>query len=358
MRFDKFTPERMMEYRKHLEEASLKSRYSDVVMYSSGLCVDYFLNSKTCEDRNKFLSGITDYEKLVIAGMLKDEAASTSAIIMTSYWKNPHRKIWVYQEGFFDELLKVNVDNIQFRHLPKNLGGFVQLPKRVPDHYGGYFDSFFFWCGNKDIVNVGQNEVNYINGDRYEKSYRKFGGVSNDMVCISYCSSDNTTNYVNYPIPIDETASVRECWENDATHTYKTIDQKTILTDSKYKNISMWMNMLAYLASGDPDLRSYRNTIRYRGNSKTKAIRADSCLSTEEITLVGWNWKKDKSYSDEEWWSRPHLGWRRCGEGRTQLKLTWVKGSIKKWKKKEVEERRTDEGMEIYKTRGVCENSV
>lgn len=80
-----------------------------------------------------------------------------------------------------------------------------------------------------------------------------------------------------------------------------------------------------YIGSGNPDLRDFRNEIKYRSSTSQTPVKKDKSLSQSNIILVGFDWKK---HEDKSWYSQPYMA--RRGKNK---KLTFNKGSIKKRKK-------------------------
>jgi len=86
------------------------------------------------------------------------------------------------------------------------------------------------------------------------------------------------------------------------------------------------MNLLVYLNSGQPDIRSFRNDITCRGGTGSKPVNKDRDLSTLAINLVGYSWKKDRQIHKDAWYVEPFFRWQRYGVGNSLVKLITVQG--------------------------------
>ena len=83
------------------------------------------------------------------------------------------------------------------------------------------------------------------------------------------------------------------------------------------------LKILAYIHSGQPDIREFKNELRYRGNS-SKVVKKDQLLSQENIHLVGYNWKKAPIYHIDSTRVSGHFRWQRYDKGLSKVKLTWI----------------------------------
>jgi hypothetical protein len=203
------------------------------------------------------------------------------------------------QKDFFDDFRRVSLEKLQFRHLPKENIGFVQLPYAVTDSEGIKFDHFWFYCGP---TKPGVEQP-------IDRSVLCLGGINLDGVpfsCVLTWPPDDNTEVLP--------------WFASAPSTYQA-----------QEGFRLFINLLAYLNSGQPDLRQFRNDIRYRSPNSTKPIRADSELSRSDIILIGFNYLKEKVLREGTWQSRAHLGWRWCGPGRKDLRLSMISSSTKRW---------------------------
>jgi hypothetical protein len=89
-------------------------------------------------------------------------------------------------------------------------------------------------------------------------------------------------------------------------------------------------NLLLYIHSGDPDIREYRNQIKYQSNTSKTPVRAHKDLSQETIYLVGYNWKKPiiVNYDASNWEREGHFRWQHYGQNNSLIKLIWISPTV------------------------------
>jgi hypothetical protein len=92
------------------------------------------------------------------------------------------------------------------------------------------------------------------------------------------------------------------------------------------------VNGIAYIRSGNPDLREYKPPEKDWGTRKERdrVVQRDG---NEECTLVSWGWKKPRAQHADEWESQGHMWWAPVGPGRAKRELRWRNGSTKQWRK-------------------------
>ena len=147
---------------------------------------------------------------------------------------------------------------------------------------------------------------------------------------------NGSTGFIFKPLPRDETTLVKDVFKNNLI-TYRTVGagatlptcEERIADDGYFHYVSILCNLLAYLNSGSPDIRDYRNEIRYKSPTSSKIVRADKDLSLENINLVGYTWKKDPLYQKESWYQKPHWARRYYGPGKTLERMVLISDCIK-----------------------------
>jgi hypothetical protein len=93
----------------------------------------------------------------------------------------------------------------------------------------------------------------------------------------------------------------------------------------EYRNVA---NAVAYLRSGNPDLREYKAPVNGQ-HSKRDRDRLIQEFGSEDCMLVSWDWKKPKIYHTDGWEVEGHFFWAACGKGREKRVLTWRTGHKK-----------------------------
>ena len=243
--------------------------------------------------------------------------------ILESYYK-AKGKIYVINPEFFKVFVKTKLDKVQYKHVPKNLSGFVHLPFTINDGVHN-LDSFFFYCGpKKNLVNR-YLQIAHHDAEPYP--------YSDHCVAIAYTDVDELSmNYTFRMFPIDENMVVKDSFRNTKFRRAETpFNEKTVVQEDGYTgHNSVFFNILLYLNMGQPDLRNFRNTINFRGNSTTKVVNADKNLSRKDLVLVGFGFKKKFMSHTDSWNRSAHMGWRRCGKGSEDLTWTYISGSTPK----------------------------
>lgn len=84
------------------------------------------------------------------------------------------------------------------------------------------------------------------------------------------------------------------------------------------------LNCLIYIHSGDPDLREYQKPTPDPGQRARQFRRRTVDKSTVDMTLVGFNYMKNPTYSAEMWGRKGHFRWQPYGPNREKVKLIWI----------------------------------
>ena len=281
-----------------------------------------FLNNKKILIKNR------DFEE-IFAGFVKGQGIIPLSVI-APYLKQKDSKIYTLQKSFFEKFKKVNFKMIQYKHLPKEAMGFVQFPEPIKDRFSKKnYTSFFYFCGHLENIHnehfIMQQERTYdINED------------SINVLAVAFFDEEYELYFEWRYFPLDLNMTVEESFKNITRSEVTDNGIKTTIIPEGYDdNLAIMVNTIAYLHSGDPDIRTIKNRIRYQSPTSQTPIKADKHLSLSNIIEVGFNYKKDRLQYTDEWHSMAHMGWRRCGTLKSQIKLVLVKGSTKSWKKKE-----------------------
>jgi len=290
-------------------------------------------------------------ERAIINRMVIQAPTWISLSIAAPYYRIPKlsRQVYVVSKDFFDVFKRVDLRGVQYRHLPKGICGYVELPYGVSDGTGkrDMFNGFFFLTGSAaDIGN-----------DHFRATQEKDYPVSGDVVGFAWFDpSFEALSFHWTPIPVDETISIAEGNKDINTISFdgekvgiedledilacRSMEDALVMKPEIYQtgvstypeHIAMMYNLLCYLGTGNPDLREFKNPIRYRSPTSETPIKKDKDLSLSKIIEVGFGFKKPDEHHVESWYSRPYVCWKRVGEGRSRLELISVKGSVKKWK--------------------------
>lgn len=276
--------------------------------------------------------------RVVAATFCTDIFAIEATMVMKSVIKplpgvNP--KFYVAQKDFLKDFYRVSLKNLRFRDL-KDICGYIHLPLPITDNDGtAYKDIYFFLGNNKDFMNTG--EYKSFHSLNYEVD------MDRTLVVASF-SDDGAQRSLSVPCPKDENMSLEVVFK-DIADMHTSLSPTAVLSCSKFNTpedtgfcgmSEKLVSLLVYLGSGQPDIREFRNTVRYGNRNKKRPVAASHPnLSALPIQLVGYNWLKEREvhYSTGEWGVKSHPRWQRCGEGFKDVKLIWVKEHTKKRRK-------------------------
>lgn len=331
MRVTKFLPEILKEQR----EPDWKSLMRDLVP-SKG-CVNYLTKKLVDHVRTgKYEVEEKRPQLVMMIEMLFGKLFFTDvgiffANVLCCYDAYGDEKVHLFEDRFFEKFKKVCLDKLRFADMPEFASGFVQLPSYIKDDDGDELNSFWYYIGPFNKIPA---------------HHRVKGGYPNatpDDSVIFFAWIDKNYNrcYTFKTVPKDKEIRLSDAFKGKG---YKKMEflvdhpeEKTIVGQDFYVyHVPIMLNTVAYLHSGKPDIREFVNEVRLKSASGKEILRADKDLSQAKIMLIGYNWLKDKNYQDDSWSSAAHLGWRYCGEGRKELRLVWVKGSVKKWQSPDV----------------------
>lgn len=235
------------------------------------------------------------------------------AIIAPYFEPKSDTKTYVVQKDFFDMFKKVDLDDLQMQHLPNDICGFMALPSTMTDSKGTEFDGFFFYAG--PVAKIFDRTGLDIEGPKYPHT--------DHCIAFAYIGKENlSVNYVIRRRSIDEFMNVADTF--DETTFIDGSLTNAIPIDGYPEHAKAMFNLLAYLKSGDPDIRSFKNRISYANKQKGTAIQKDAHLSKADLVIVGWNYKKTPYYQRGQWTVESHMRKQRVGPGRTSIKLVLI----------------------------------
>ena len=225
-------------------------------------------------------------------------------------------------KDFFDDFKDVSLENALFSHLPQECCGVVKLPYPLVSVEDDYcFDEFLFFSGSRPAY---YGDLADLTTTSEMPTYRQLSIAWKDRsparTGFSFFSLAETTPNMTLE------DAWRESWkpENNTNNINYRVGRGQKIASIK----AIMINLLVYINSGRPDIRSHRNEIRY--NSVTKEPRSNYKQLTEhDVKLVGYTWKKMPHYHADLWFSKPHFGWRRCGKNWSELTYTYIRGCLK-----------------------------
>lgn len=254
----------------------------------------------------------------VISNLAQNIPSVLSLAIMSPFFeKISQAKSYVIQKDFFDMFRKVELGDLQMNHLPDDTCGFMSLPRPITDLQGNEFDGFFFYSGPSEKIFERTGFI--IEGPKYA-----FG---DKCVAFSYVSKGNLqVSYVIRQKPLDEKMRIADTFHG----TTNILDGNQHTPIEGYpEHARIMFNLLAYLKSGTPDIRAFKNKINYLNKAKGKVSPKDSNLSRIDLVVVGWNFKKSPEYHKGQWSVENHIRKQRIGPGRTEFKLILINEQVR-----------------------------
>jgi hypothetical protein len=265
-----------------------------------------------------------------------------------AHWMTSGQKLFKISDDFFDIFSKVSLGNIQANALPDDMCGYCILPRKIEDQSGDSYDGFYFYSGpgEKYLGAEGKDWTKMMNG----LSDREIQNV-NRVLNLAWLDSKGHLNYCTMPFNGEEL--LKDVFVNTKFVLRRPVSDELMeihqemQDDGFLPHIRIMCNLLIYLNSGNPDLRSYRNEIKYQSPTSQTPVKKDKSLSQMEFTLVGFGFKKNPLYSKEFFVQPPYWAHRLHGPGRTLKKYMLVKGSLKK-RNAELLNQEKEAGEEIY----------
>lgn len=291
------------------------------------------------------------------------------------------------KSDFFNEFSRVSLKGLRGEHLPVDMSGLVRLPVPLVVNSNKLenalrVDEFLFCCSSSVLLTrpLQQNSAIISRGGdiafRFVEYDEKGAAITISaeerqklpkMFCIAWKQSSLGKQERDLPEEFRMFATdVDSHIQSEKDYTYKVIrfyippsadmeevinesynDDAMVEIESSFKGgarlIRTLLNLIIYIASGEPDIRKHLNKIRYQNKKERKnPVFEDKDLTEDEVFLVGYNWKKLPSYSKEEWTIKPHMGWRWYGPGKKQIRLTFIKGSKAKRQKVKITQENTE----------------
>lgn len=336
VRLDKFLPEII----RHTKDPKLTAKDTVGITYirdkKSLRCLYHLFNSAVTslkENKNVDVANLfpnnTEYQSLLRYLYFHDQ--STYLFILSLYQNDLIGKTYTVSKDFYKIFKEISLDNIQARHLPVDCSGYIELPEPLSDRDDDKIKGFFFYIG--DVRNYLRLDdpiewKSYIQDQNEDK-------LLPDQKCISCTWLDHkgSTGYFFHPLPEDEKTLLKNSFKNTRfelrTFTPNNVKVNKYNSDGFMPYIAVMLNILAYLKSGNPDLREFRNDIKYKSLGSKTPVRADKNLAQDPITLIGYGWAKDPIWKKTHWVSKPYWAERRYGPGRSLSKVVLCQGSIK-----------------------------
>lgn len=285
--------------------------------------------------------------------------------VFRSYFLTPEteRAVYVFEGRFFDQFSKVDIRNLTGRHLPQSGTGCIVLPRPIKLSKNPYvkgsdhIDEVLFHVGPTTFLNRSQ--------DHFVETLNQWAADPSKVAQLEKRAADLMPLF---PPEIHHSENDKRLFVAGINNTYgcvETYGEINIATEERIEKLltvdrgnltgnrdfdskddacmRLVFNLLAYLKSGRPDIREFRNTLHYRGKSTVHVRKEDEELTRSKIFLVGFNWLKNPIYTIDGWHSKGYQAWRMCGPGRTEPRLVYFSPSFKQ-RRKGKEDIITEEG--------------
>jgi len=248
-----------------------------------------------------------------------------------AHWLTGKKEIFNISPDFFDMFQKITLKDMLSDALPKDMCGYCSLPTWIDDGYGDRFNGFYFFSGPGKKFMGGNRWAHLMHG-KVNEDIRVDDDMTN-ILSFSWVDSGHNINFSTMPWnPEDLLKDVfakTEFVHKERLSDVKVKGRREELEDGFADHLRLMCNLLVYLNSGKPDLRPFRNQIKYQSPTSKTPVRADKVLSQSDITLVGFGYKKSPIYEKEFWIQPPYWAHRYYGPARTEKRYMLIKGSFK-----------------------------
>ena len=265
---------------------------------------------------------VDSHEEDTIRAYLKEDLQLfRTAGNLYHFIESKENQYYLVAQDFFDRFMTIDLSNLSTSDFNEPMTAYIRLPgKGLVDADGDSFKEFFVYIGGKDY-----HPLTFVPANC---SYK----VSENIAVITGIS-DKSSITTLFEIPESGDVSLGEIIQSFS------IGRKGEKTDKLSFNI---LKIVHYINCGNPDLREYRNLIRYRSEVNKVPVKRDRHLSMLNFQLVGYGWKKPRELTDEEWMVSPHSRMQRFGPGLKQRKRVYIHEHKRRFKKND--EIKTDRG--------------
>jgi hypothetical protein len=249
------------------------------------------------------------------AGLMSQDVALATFINMSIVLEKEglgNVPAFIFNADFFRLLQRVDISEITWGDLPDRFLGVIRFPYPVEDEDGDLVSEIMIGilptseytalCGVRAVASAND-------GDR--------------VVLAAWLTHDEKIGMFQQFSMADSSLKVVDYWENSVESldqllekmSGKRIDGSSKGVASLLSNIAL--RCLIYITSGTPDLREFRNELRYQSLKTKRLVKSHQSLSEVLIYRVGWGWLKAADYTAEAWDVRPF--YRRTPSGKRVL---------------------------------------
>jgi hypothetical protein len=258
------------------------------------------------------------------------DASSMTLIAMAQNYINPPSweppvKSYVFGKEFWPVLQRAKLKNVSWDCVPERFHAVLRFPTPVIDQDGD---------GIREVMIsvMPRDDAAFIRQSPFKPN---MGKGSRCLAAWWMCEDQGgSTGFLWQLIPDTQDEIIPDTW-NSKYRVSKGMFQYEDLYDQwtpeNTGHVEAMVKALIYVCSGEPDMRSERNPLKYQGNSTTKVVKAHKPFSRLEYQHVGWNWMKlceqhERSYTKDRWLVEPYGRYQRYGEGYSKSRFIIVTG--------------------------------
>lgn len=250
--------------------------------------------------------------------------------------------VYVIADSFFERLGKLDVSKLTFSIFPRSFRGVIKFPVTLYDEDGDTFDEVFVIIDESRMLQqtVGIQPGQLQLGDR-RLSPDEMDSIFLNLTWISKKRNgtdnlDYKTGHITLFLPKDGSIRVRDVFKNQLSyHSKYKEDRESVAfdiyhsADSYSSVVNTLLASVAYVLTGNPDLRDFQNPIKYQSEYSQTPVKADRELSRVPIHLVNFGWKKPPLYRKGVWAVEEFERIQPCGPGLKQTKIVTVKSHVR-----------------------------
>lgn len=190
---------------------------------------------------------------------------------------------YVFTKEFWPVLRKTGIKNISWDALPDHLTATIRWPTPLVDSDGDGIEEMMVAIRPRPVL----EEIR-------RAPFRPEDGEGSRVLVAWWMCTTGAAGYFCQMIPDRTDKLIPDNWSRLMKRGSK-LSPYYFETSEEYDkdtHIVDLVKSLIYVSSGDPDLRSERNPIHYKGAKSTEPVRKHRKFSEVEFHRVGWNWMK------------------------------------------------------------------
>ena len=292
-----------MRIKKLLPEQLLETIYGEMPKISSNI-IDAFkfvvwAESRKINSTNEILHHLERqygprYVQPVKA-LISDFVANEVLTVCSACMVEDNLSNYVVAEKFYSEFKHLSLDGLRFTDLPDDFIGYIDLK----DNEIEGASKFFIWIGSYEEYPV-ETDIQHSLEDHTD-------------ICINIGGLGKNTCFATKFIIPETPLTIKELFDAENTGSGPLIEL---------------VKLMIYIETGQPDIREFKNEIRYRGQGK-KPVKKDRDLATGTINLVGFGWKKPVIYGLDSWPVKGFFRSQRHGPGNSLLKIIYIDEQVR-----------------------------